>query len=118
VAAELTILTGIDIVDIKRFETSVAKGGDKFLKSIFVPEELANKNTIHLAGLFAAKEAVMKAFSLKNNVWLKVIIHLEKSGRPVVILHSFTKYKVRSSSLSIAHEQDKAVAVFSALVEN
>ena len=73
--------TGIDIVEIDRFNDAVAKWGDSFLGKIFTKEEIrySSKRRFsgqHFAARFAAKEAIMKAFGddlgqIKNGLILK-----------------------------------------------
>ena len=56
---------GIDIVDIKKMKRIVSsKAGKHFLGSTFTEKErkYAKDNLLKLAGIFAAKEAVYKAF--------------------------------------------------------
>ena len=60
------LVTGIDIIEIHRIRDVVARWGDRFLRRIYTPEELAfcsGKNN-RLAARFAAKEATSKALGL------------------------------------------------------
>lgn len=59
---------GTDIVEISRIKEAVYKWGNRFLNRIYTEKEISycylRKNPFaHLAGRFAAKEAVIKAFS-------------------------------------------------------
>lgn len=107
------ICTGIDVVDIKDFERSLKNGGQNFLNKLFTKKEQQNKNIVHLAGIFAAKEAVLKALSLKPGKWLETEILYEKTGRPYV--HFYKDIKSKSFDLSISHTKTTAVAVFVAI---
>ncbi len=60
---------GIDIVSIERFKTAVESRGEGFLRKIFTQGELDYAETkpepgyaMHMAGKFAAKEAVKKSY--------------------------------------------------------
>ena len=58
---------GVDVVELDRFRQATRRGGAAFLRRGFTDAELAyarvRKRTtfLHLAGRFAAKEAVLKA---------------------------------------------------------
>lgn len=59
---------GTDIVEIERIKKAVEKWGGRFLNKIYTEKEISycylRKDPFaHLAGRFAAKEAVIKAFS-------------------------------------------------------
>jgi holo-[acyl-carrier protein] synthase len=61
----MLIGTGVDITEVKRLREAVEKWGNAFLDRVFTKEELENAKTRgslyqHLAGRFAAKEAVFK----------------------------------------------------------
>lgn len=107
------IRAGIDIVDVKDFKKSLKNGGQNFLDKLFTKQEQQNKDPIHLAGIFAAKEAVLKALSLKPGKWSEIEVLYEKSGRPY--LHLSKELKIKSSDLSISHTKTTAVAVFMAV---
>lgn len=85
---------GIDMVDCSRLQASVEKHGQKFLDRVFTPVELeyclGKKNhSQHLAGRFAAKEAVLKVLGTgwRNGIaWTDIEIRNEASGQPYVSL--------------------------------
>src|SRR4051812_25699640 len=57
---------GFDATDVGRIAPAIERYGDRFLKRIFTPGEIAYATrrrvpAIHFAGRFAAKEAAMKA---------------------------------------------------------
>ncbi len=110
----MRVKVGVDSVYIPRFRTALSKIIDK----AFSPRELKNSEAEHLAGIFAAKEAAMKALSLKAGSWLNIEIANKKSGKPVVKLaKNLSKGKIVSCDLSISHNGDYAIAIFVALVE-
>jgi len=91
---------GTDIVHISRF-----KGIDNLsLKKIFHPSELKNKDPLHLAGIFAAKECCRKIFP--NSGWLDFEIKKQKDGKPLI--HTIHNFK---GDVSISHDGNYAIAV-------
>lgn len=102
---------GIDIVEIKRFK-KFKNRNEAFLKKVFTKNELDycfsfRDSAPPLAGIFAAKEAVVKAASGKASI-LDVEIRHHKNGQPKI----FTKNKSRKDILvSISHTKDLACAV-------
>lgn len=107
---------GIDIVYIPRFTKLIETRGEIFLKKIFLDTELTTGlDGSHLAGIFAAKEAVIKALSVDVGKWLDIRINKSKSGKPQVSLLD-GKYKNNRYDISISHDQDYAVAIFSILI--
>ena len=91
---------GTDIVHISRFNNL----NDFSLKKIFHPSELKNKDSLHLAGIFAAKECCKKIFS--NSDWLDFEIKKEKNGKPTICSKNDFK-----GDVSISHDNEYAIAV-------
>ena len=87
---------GMDLVEIDRIEDSMKKFGDRFLKRIFHPAEVAYAESqarpaTHLAARFAAKEAASKAFGTgigKALPWLGMEIGRHSSGEPFLRFHA------------------------------
>jgi len=85
---------GIDMVECGRIADAVTRHGQRFLQRVFTPVELdyclgKKRQTEHLAGRFAAKEAVLKALGTgwrKGIQWTDVEIRPSPSGRPEVRL--------------------------------
>lgn len=102
--------TGIDLVHIPTFLKSLHNGGQIFKNKVFLNSELKNSDDpTHLAGVFAAKEAVTKALSLPAGSWLQIKIQNKKNGKPQVkIKGTFINY----SDLSISHSGDYAISIF------
>ena len=117
----MIIGTGIDIIELKRFEKVFLKYGDSLINKIFNYEEVPirknkNKFIATLAGKFAAKEAISKAlgFGLGKRLKFKEISILnENSGKPFVKMY---KYNFKNIHISISHSNDNAVAL--AVIEN
>lgn len=113
----MKIVTGIDLVYLPRFKRSAKFGGENFLKRVFHEQEfkhLPSENIEHLAGIFAAKEAVIKALLLPGDSWLDIRIKHDPAGAPrMEILHQ----DIKNYSLSISHDGNYVVAQYTALVE-
>jgi len=86
---------GIDIVETARIERSVGEHGQRFLDRVFTPREQAycaksqKRYYEHLAGRFAAKEAVLKVLGTGwrgGIAWTDIEIVNEPSGQPKVTL--------------------------------
>ncbi len=112
------IVTGVDVVDVERFKKIMEASGRPFLERIFFEAELSDVQPEHLAGIFAAKEAVKKAFEITEDIWHKVEIRKRPSRKPEAVLHFDPEMKVISTDVSISHDGNSAVATFVALVEN
>ena len=102
-------MIGIDMVYIPRVQKIVDRRGETFLEKVFSREERCSlrMDAAHIAGRFAAKEAMAKALGegifkvgMKN-----LIVEIDDRGRP------YGRYKDRIFQLSISHEKDYAVAV-------
>ncbi len=115
----MTIIgTGVDITEVGRLRSAIEKWGASFLNRVFTKEELKNAKTRvnfypHLAGRFAAKEAVFKAMgNMKLNL-KEVQILNDKDGRPYCeILNGKTKDKAKDFDIqiSISHVKNYATA--------
>jgi holo-[acyl-carrier protein] synthase len=118
---------GIDAVNVERFGRTAEKRGKEFLSKIFTAQELdyaGNKRGyyMHLAGKFAAKEAVKKALpngSVIGLNWFNIEILNSEDGKPYVVLHGEAKKLMKKFNLSqifvsISHTKD--IAASNALV--
>ncbi len=110
----MVIGTGVDITEVRRLRQAIEKWGAEFLNRVFTKEELKYAKTRssryqHLAGRFAAKEAVFKALGDKDLGWKDVQIVNDKEGKPnCLILNS--KNKKVDVHISISHVKTYAVA--------
>lgn len=98
---------GIDLVHIPEFKQRLESFGG--VSKVFLDSELAHaKSSESLAGMFAAKEAFMKAVGKKLD-WLDAWVEHEPSGKPTLR----TGLDVDNSKihLSISHSGDYATAV-------
>lgn len=111
-------MIGTDIIEIARVER--AAGKKNFLERVFTEGErrhYADKGckAQTLAGMFCAKEAVVKAlgcgFGAVNITDIEVTHNGQ--GKPGVVLHNlaFEHAKGRTAHISISHCKDYATAV-------
>lgn len=115
------IKNGIDIVKIDRFEKLI--NNSNFLNNNFNENELKyleiHNSTATLAGLFAAKEAFLKALKKGiNNYSLKNIeITHDDNNAPSIILHNDLEdiCDINNISVSISHDGDYAISIVSIL---
>jgi holo-[acyl-carrier protein] synthase len=115
---------GTDICSLKRIEAILARRGRAFLERIMTLAEIQTAEAVgqsrlaaHVAGRFAAKEAVAKALGTGISAisWQHIEILRQPSGQPTIVLHEAAA--VISSGLglskwelSISHEREFAVA--------
>lgn len=104
---------GIDILEIKRFNSLSKSRSNRFLLNNFSKKELdycfSFKNPApHLAGTFAAKEAVFKTLG-RDDILLSLIeIRRDKNGKPEVWIKN---RRQKSILLSISHTAQIAAAI-------
>ena len=113
------LVTGIDIIEIHRIRDVVARWGDRFLRRIYTPEELAfcsGKNN-RLAARFAAKEAASKALGLgiRGIAWKEIEVVRQRGHPPSLRLHGRAAKRaeflgIAHLTISISHSRDYAVA--------
>jgi holo-[acyl-carrier protein] synthase len=91
---------GIDVVDIARFEATLARTPG-LLDRLFVPGERLLRPA-SLAARFAAKEALAKALGAPGNLqWHDAEVVSEPSGRPVLLVRGTVA--ARAAELGIEH---------------
>ncbi len=114
---------GVDIVDIGRVSGMVDRYKDRFLQRVFTDAEIryaqkSVKAAERLAGRFAVKEAVLKAFGTGKSqgiLWKDIETVRGPMGRPEVNLYGqAVKYmKMLNGSkvlVTITHDDGKAIA--------
>lgn len=114
---------GLDLVDLGRIAAALSRHGEAFVERFCRPGEPAGREgaarIAHLAGLFAAKEAVLKALGTgwaQGLGFQQVEILRAPSGAPTVRLHGRASERaaelgVTAIHLSITHERGHAAAV-------
>jgi holo-[acyl-carrier protein] synthase len=115
---------GIDIIETARIKQSVEEHGERFLDRVYTPgeQEYCSRNQKryfeHLAGRFAAKEAVLKVLGTgwRGGIsWTDIDIVSHSSGQPQVVLSGeceriAAKLGIRSWHVSISHIETHATA--------
>ncbi len=109
-APPIFLSVGIDIVEVARIESAIARHGQRFLERVFTARELGyalakRRYAETLAGRFAAKEAFMKALG-RRIPWRAVEVG-SSGGIPFVTFGGEV-----FPGVSISHERSHAVAVF------
>ena len=115
---------GIDIIEVERIRASHEKFGERFLKRILRPEEIAYcmshaQPAPFLAARFSAKEAISKAFGTgigRQLGWQDMEVRRKDSGQPYVVLHDggqglFERVQGKAIHLSLSHTSVYASAV-------
>lgn len=118
------LATGIDIVDIERFESAINRHGSHFLERIFTSRELSQvgDRPVSLAARFAAKEAVTKALGcgIGPVTWHEIEILRNGQQAPVLNLYGAAHQKalelgLGTWSLSLSHTHTNAIAIVVAM---
>jgi holo-[acyl-carrier protein] synthase len=114
---------GLDLVELARVARLLERHGERFAQRLCVPGELqerrAERLVQHLGGLFAAKEAVLKALGTgwaQGLGFRDVEVVRGVGGAPGILLHGAAALRaerlgVSRVHLSITHERDYAAAV-------
>ena len=114
---------GVDLIEIERVKQAHLKHGQRFIDRLFTPAEakycLRKKDPYpSLAGRFAAKEAVIKAFSHGFGgrwKWVHIEVVREPNGKPGLKLTGImeklrAQRKIFTMHLTIAHSKRDATA--------
>jgi len=120
---------GIDLVEVTRIASMLDKHGDAFMARCFTDAERTWLSGYkfplpHIAGRFAAKEAVVKAVGtgFRDAIsWLDMEILPDRLGKPVIVLSGAaaqiaTDLGIRHWHISLSHTDTAAVAT--AIAEN
>ena len=117
--ALMLLRTGVDLVEIQRFERALERHGERLLARIFTPRELeqCGGKVQSLAARFAAKEAVSKALGtgIGKVGWREIEIVTLPNGEPQLLLHGEAAHLAHSLglgiwSISLSHTAKYAVA--------
>jgi holo-[acyl-carrier protein] synthase len=115
---------GIDIVETARVKRLVEEHGERFLTRVFTPAEQdycarnPKRYYEHLAGRFAAKEAVLKVLGTGwrgGIAWTDIEVLRETSGQPKIrlsgeCLRIATELGITRWHISISHIETHATA--------
>lgn len=111
----IRVCTGCDVVLVKRVTALLLN--DTAVQKIFHKSELRRPNAEHLAGIFAVKEAAVKALGLPVDSWLDIEVLYEDTGKPQLSFASEElRKKITSIDCSISHDGAYAFAVVTALL--
>ena len=115
---------GVDIIEVTRVAASVERFGDRFLKRILHPDEIAycrshKSPAPFIAARFAANEAISKAFGTGIGAklgWHDMEVKRKETGEPFVILHGKGQKLLQERGgrvvlISLSHTQTYASAV-------
>ena len=117
------MLVGIDVLDVVRMEKFVQN--EHFLEKYFTPYEMNyvsqnNRLTQSLAGLFAAKEAFLKALGIGIGGGInlnEIEINHSDNGKPILKIVSpkaqimLTTMGVEEIEISISHTDEYCTAI-------
>ena len=112
--------TGVDFVEIDRVAGVLDRYGDRFLRRVFTPAEIAycRGRAPNLAARFAAKEAVMKSLGtgFRGVGWRDVEVVRAPSGAPSPRLHGRARRRaerlgVTEIAISLSHSRGFAMVV-------
>ena len=113
------LVTGIDIIEIARIKDVAERHGERFLKRVYTPGEVAycRGRAPQLASRFAAKEAVMKALGTGTTGvgWREIEVVRPRGGPPTIRLHGQARRRAETMGLdnlavSLSHSREFAVA--------
>ncbi len=121
------LYTGVDLVEIKRLRDLSPAVYQRFLKRVLSAREQNHQplSFSHVAGVFAAKEAVSKALQCGIGAvgWQSIEIVSDERGAPQVFLSGPALQIAQDLficcwTVSISHEKEYAVAMVIAQAEN
>lgn len=120
----MIIGTGVDIVDISRFERFVAEENEALFRRVFTQGERTycepkRKKAQHYALRFASKEAFLKALGtgLRDGIsWQEMEVVNDALGKPALMLSGraaqvAAERGVASCHLSLSHDAGAALAM-------
>ena len=123
----MKIASGIDLVEVERFRQLKPEILKRFYKRVFTIQELGHIGSSYerAAGLFAAKEAIVKALGCGIGPvgWQEVEIQHQSEGNPVVRLQGSAadlaqEKGIDEISVSISHTREHAIAMAVAIIED
>jgi holo-[acyl-carrier protein] synthase len=120
---KLVLGIGIDLCEVDRIQAAIERHGDRFAARVFLPGEIRRAPASpvyaeHLAGLFAAKEAAMKALGtgMRGVAFRELAIVRHPGGPPRLALLARAASRgerlgVAAAHVTITHTRALAAAV-------
>lgn len=114
---------GTDLCEVPRIVEALKRHGDRFLERLFLDGEVRRPRSSpafaeHVAGLFAAKEAAMKALGtgMRGVAFREIAIVRETGGPPRLAFHGRAARRaealgVKAAHVTITHTRTLASAV-------
>lgn len=118
-SGRISLVCGVDLVDLADFSRDLQLGGDGFLGRIYTRQELSycRDRRDRLAARFAAKEAIAKALGtgIRGLNWREIEVVSCENGLPRVVLHGRAQERAKALrlsgwALSLSHTQQMAIA--------
>jgi holo-[acyl-carrier protein] synthase len=115
-----SLRSGIDLIEIARLAEVRPAIRERFLARVYTVQELedARDSNLHLAGRFAAKEAVAKALGcgIGPVSWQEIEIQRGQAGEPLLVLYGKARQiadelGLVTWSVSISHTKEYALAM-------
>ena len=109
---------GVDMIEVARIEQAMTRHGERFFQRFFTSQERAycEENPTRLAGRFAVKEAVGKAFGtgIGDINWTDVEVVCDERGKPNLHLHNNAatlaqQLGLTKWSISLSHTDTHAI---------
>ncbi|MGA7370417.1 MAG: 4'-phosphopantetheinyl transferase superfamily protein [Nitrososphaeraceae archaeon] len=110
-----SLKVGTDVIEVKRFRSKPLNDRNTgFYHSVFTKSELIYCTKFsdpypHLAGIFAAKESIIKCLN-KPAKMIDIEISHGQYGKPTAVIHRRRKTTI-STRISISHTKSVAIAV-------
>lgn len=110
---------GVDIIEIKRVESALARFGERFLLRVYTDAEIrfCRGRLPELAARFAGKEAVSKALGtgLKGIAWHEMEILPDQRGKPLVTLRGRAQKRaeelgIKEIAITLSHSHEYSIA--------
>jgi holo-[acyl-carrier protein] synthase len=106
---------GVDVVEIRRFRKKPLNNENlSFYHSIFTKKELLycmkySDPYPHIAGIFAAKESLIKCLARPPKM-TEIEINHTREGKPQIAIYS-RKERIMQAQISITHTRSIAIAI-------
>jgi len=114
------LFSGIDLVEVARFRELDPRILKRFYERVFTPQEseYIGESFERAAGIFAAKEALVKALGcgIGPVSWQEIAIQYDSQGKPAPVFSGNAKaiadlMGIAAWSVSISHTKNSAIAM-------